>query len=146
MEEIQRADPRARRRALLTVACATVAGLTLIALAERYRPVLEDWVTRDPDQFRARLTLGFATLAVALSGPLLGGAAYCWRLGRRIVRAETFPPPGLAVVRDTVVMHGRAARRRGRLIQLIAAALALVACAIPAMLWRLASLLTGLRA
>ncbi len=144
MEEVQRADPRARRRALLTVACATVAGLTLIALAERYRPVLEDWVTRDPDQFRARL--GFATLAVALSGPLLGGAAYYWRLGRRIVRAETFPPPGLAVVRDTVVMHGRAARRRGRLIQLIAAALALVACAIPAMLWRLASLLTGLRA
>jgi hypothetical protein len=43
-------------------------------------------------------------------------------------------------------MHGRAARRRGRFIQLIATALALVACAIPATLWRLASLLAGLRA
>ena len=146
MEEIQRADPRARRRALLTVACATAAGLTLIALAEHYRPVLEDWVTRDPDQLRARLTVGFATLAVALSGPLLGGAAYFWRLGRSTVRAETFPPPGLAVVRDTVVIRGSAARRRGRLIQLIAAALAFVACAILAMLWRLASLPGGLSA
>ena len=146
MEEIQRADPRARRRALLIVACATVAGPTLIALAEQYRPVLEDWVTRDPDHVPARLKLGFATLAVAVSGPLLGCAAYVWRLGRSIVRAEKFPPPGRAVVRDTVVMRGSAARRRGRLIQLIAAALALVACAIPATLWRLASLLAGLRA
>jgi hypothetical protein len=143
MEEIQRADPRARRRAWLAVACGAAAGLVLIALAERYRPSLEDWITRDSDQFRARLTLGFAALAAAISGSLLGFAVYLWRLGGRVVRAERFPPPGLALVRDTIVMRGSLARRRGRLIQLMAAALALVACGISAILWRLVSLLSA---
>lgn len=38
---------------------------------------------------------------------------YAFRFGRRVVREERFPPAGVNVVRDTRVVHGRAARLLG---------------------------------
>ena len=146
MNEIQRADPLARRKAALVVACGLLVGLVVISLAEFYRPALVDWFTRDPEQIDSRLRLVFAVLAVALVVPLLGFGACFWRLGDRIVRAERFPPPGLAVTTDTVVLRGRFARRRGRLIQLLAAIFVLAAPPFAIILWWLMSLLRRLAA
>jgi hypothetical protein len=126
---------------VLLVACGTLVGLVAISLAEFYRPALVDWITRDPEQIDSRLRLAFAVLAVAFVVPLLGFAAYFWRLGDRIVRAERFPPPGLAVTKDTVVLRGKFARRRGRLAQLLAAIFVLAASAFAIVLWWLMSLL-----
>jgi hypothetical protein len=126
---------------VLLVACGTLVGLVAISLAEFYRPALVDWITRDPEQIDSRLRLAFAVLAVAFVVPLLGFAAYFWRLGERIVRAERFPAPGLAVTRDTVVLRGSFARRRGRLAQLLAAIFVLAASAFAIVLWWLMSLL-----
>jgi hypothetical protein len=141
MEEIQKADSRTRRRALLTLAGVTVIGLVFIAVEEFCRPALEQWLIQDPNPFGLRLKLGLAILTVTIAGPALGFAIYFWRFGRRVVGAERFPPPGLPLVRDTVVMHGRAARRRGRIIQWIAVGLAVFACGVAIMLWRLVSLM-----
>ena len=140
MNEIQRADPLARRKAALVVACGLLVGL----LAEFYRPALLDWIIRDPEQIDSRLRLVFAVLAVAFVVPLLGFGACFWRLGDRIVRAERFPPPGLAVTTDTVVLRGNFARRRGRLAQLVAGIFVLAAPAVAIILWRLISLLRRL--
>jgi hypothetical protein len=141
--EIQRADAGARRRAVLIVVFAAVAGAILIALFRASRPALERWIMRDPSQVGARLRLSFAIVVVLSSASLLGFAAYFWRLGARVVDAERFPPPGVAVFRDTPVVRGPAARRRGRLIQAAAVALTVLAILIAVLLSRIASALVG---
>jgi len=130
---------------MLLVACTILVVLVVIPLVESFRPALVDWITRDPEQIDSRLRLAFAVLAVAVVVPPLGVAAYLWRLGDRILRAERFPPPGLAVTTDTVVLRGRFARRRGRLMQLVAAIFVLAASAFAIILWWFVSLL-GARA
>jgi hypothetical protein len=105
-----------------------------------YRPAVEQWITRDPELAGSRLALALTAVALAMTASALGFAAYFWRLGAKAVRAERFPPPGLATVRDTPIVRGPAARRRGRLLQSAAVALAVVAGAIPFLVWRLLSL------
>ncbi|MBI1736814.1 MAG: hypothetical protein HYR51_16730 [Candidatus Rokubacteria bacterium] len=111
--EIQKGDRRALRHVLIVLCCAVAIAVVAIRLIGVYRPGLEAWIDEDPP---ARLR-AMAILASLGMLPLAAAATYMFRLGRQIVRAERFPPPGATVVRDTVVLRGRAARRRGLLIQ-----------------------------
>lgn len=72
---------------------------------------------------RTRVTFVIVALTILTAGPLLGLAWYLWHLGQRILRTEQYPPPGLKVVRDTLVVRGPAAGRRGRFVQLCAVVL-----------------------
>jgi len=125
------------------VLAVAVIGSVLIAIAEPYRPELAGWLRGHPEALRACLDYAGIVLAALLAGPLLGLAVYSWRLGRRVLAAERFPPPGLAVIHDTAVLCGDAARRRGRGLQIFAALLAFLACCIPVLLYRLITLLQG---
>jgi hypothetical protein len=120
------------------VGCATVVGVVLITVARRFRLEFEAWLGQD---LSTRLRLVVGALTILTSGPVLGLAGYLWHLGQRIVRAERYPPPGLRLTRDTLVVTGPAAVRRGRLIQLFAAVLGLVALLLAFFLWRLVSIL-----
>ncbi|MGE5549080.1 MAG: hypothetical protein ACM3ZC_00920 [Bacteroidota bacterium] len=93
------------------MAITATAGLILLILLDEYRAALGDWLTKDPGQAASRLRMTFGSLAVFIAGPILGFSAYFWRLGGRIVTTERFPPPGMAVVRDTHVLQNGAARR-----------------------------------
>jgi hypothetical protein len=127
LSETQKADPAAQRLAMWLVAIAAVGALPVILLRDR-------WLA----------ALGPQTLPLvgtALLAPLAGFAFYFWRLGSRIVGAGRFPPLGMRVVRDMVVVHGAAARQRGRILQVFAAALIVLMVGMLAALWRLVSLL-----
>ena len=135
MIEIQKADPRARRRAILTVVFAALIGSVSIFLLEQHGPALQDWIARDPAQLAKRLEIGLIVLTAAISLPLLAFAAYLWRFANRVIRTERMPPPGFAVVRDTPVLRGQFARHRGRMAQALAGFLALLACVLPIIFW-----------
>ena len=133
--EIQKRDPRAFRHVLIVLAVSVAIAVAAVALIGRYRPAFEVWIDEDP---LARLR----TLALLASLGLLPFAAagtYFFRLGARVVRAERFPPPGTTVVRDTAVLRGRAARRRGRLLQALAVILIVATAGGIAVLLRLAA-------
>ena len=134
LEQIQKADPRARSKAAIVIAGGALLGATLILLGNKYRPAFEGWISQDA---YPRLRIAFAAVLAAFAGPMLAFAAYFWRAGSRVVRAGRFPVPGAAVVRDTVVLRGAAARRRGRMLQICAVALVLTAAVLCALLWRL---------
>lgn len=136
MSDTQKADPAARRAAIAIVGGGTVVGVVLIAVAKRYRPEFEAWIEED---INASVRLVVVALTVLASGPTLGLAFYLWRLGASVVRADRYPPPNLRLMHDTVVVTGPGARRRGRLMQLLATVLGLAAVLLAFFMWRLFS-------
>ena len=132
--EIHPADSGARRRAAAWIAVAAVAGGGTIAAANRFEPAMVEWVRAD---LPARFRLVTAVIALLAAGPPFAAGIYMWRLGDRTVRGERFPPVGTAMIHDTVVLTGNAARQRGRLLQACGAIIAFAAIAIVVVLVRL---------
>lgn len=141
MDEIQKVDPRARRRARLLVLFGTLAGLVVIWLVEYFGPALEDWLTREPEHTPSRVRLAFTALALTVGLPTLALASHFWRLGQRIIRTEQFPTPGTLTMRETRMLREALTRRRGLLLQLVAVFLVAVAGGFAIVLWQLVALL-----
>lgn len=138
MSEIQQADPKARQRAVCIFGCCAVVGVVVILAFLSGRPSLEAWVIQDPAQMGFRLRLVIGTLGFLIAVPLAGLAVYIWRFGSLVRRAKRFPPPGVAVIRDTPILWDRAAQKRGLLLQLLAAFLTVAIGVVLVLLWMLA--------
>jgi hypothetical protein len=140
--ELRRADPAARRQAVLLVLAGACLGALLIVVLERYRIPLRDWVLANPGASAHRRQLVVLLLAVALFAPLLAFGAYLWSLGGKVARTREFPPRGVRVVRDTPVLTGDRAVSRGRLFQLLGLGCAIACAVMGLLLWRLLSVLS----
>lgn len=138
--EIQKADAQMRRTGALVVGAGALLGVVLLGMARGRGPALAAWVAEDVE---SRLRLVMTVLTLVTTGPVLGVAGYIWYLGGRVVRAGRYPPPRARVLRDTTVLTGQAAVRRGRLAQAAAAVLGLAAGLLAFFLWRLLVLLGG---
>ena len=137
MAEIQQADPRSRRLALMCVAVAAVLGSAALILLESHRQSLLSWFQGSSS--RAQVSIIVAALVLLLA-PLFLMAAWVWNFGVRVLRGNRHPPEGVKVIRDTPVCRGAAARLYGRLYQALAALLVLAAFSVlwlSWMLWRL---------
>ncbi len=143
MTNVRKADPAARRHAVLLLSVGTCVGALLIVGLERYQISLRDWILAEPEASAQRGKLVFLLLAALLLVPLLAFAAYVWSLGERALLAREFPPPGLRVIRDTPVITGERAISRGRLLKVLALGCCIASVALGLLLWRLASLFSG---
>src|SRR5262245_36226135 len=141
MTEIRKADPTARRQAVLVLVVGICVGAVLIAAFERYRGLLSDWVLADPGDPVQRARLIIVLAGILLVAPVLGIAGYLWSVGGRIVHTREFPPPGLRVIRDTPIITGERAVARGRLLKVLALGLGIVSALLLLLLWRLESVL-----
>lgn len=141
MPELRKADPEARRRAVLTILIATAVGVLVIFAFEQNRQVLEDWLLADPETAKQRAGWLLLLLAALLQLPTIGFAIYLWSIAGKILRAREYPPPGLAVIRDTPVVTGTAAEARGRQLRLLATGLVIAGLVFSLLLWRLAAIL-----
>lgn len=128
---IQKADPAARRQALLLIIFAAAVGGLLIAGFEHIRELFREWLLSEPAETARRAKLALYVSAFILSAPVIALAIYLWVLGARVLRAQQFPPPGFRVIRDTPVVGGSGATARGHVVQILAVCLG--ACA--ALLW-----------
>ncbi len=137
MSDIQRADPAARRRALLLVAFGALTGGIVVAVFERYRPLLERWLLSDTGAMTQRSMSITVVLVLAIIAPLFAFAAHLWMRGSAMRRHLRFPLEGERLVRDTPIVRGKAAAVRGRVLQWLACGLVILAIAIAVVLWGL---------
>jgi hypothetical protein len=138
VSDIQRADPWARGAALVIVVVAFVIGGIAVPLANLFGPALDAWFAADLENRAAGV---LRLVAVFVSGSATLAAAYIWWVGHRIVRSRRYPPPGLRVLHDTVVLTGDTAESRGRLMRMIALAIGISGILLAGFVWRLVSLL-----
>lgn len=141
MAEIQRADPRRRKLAVL--------GVTVIALGEAVLVAqFQSWLTNvqmlPVESARASLTTAFSwCVGIGTVTTFLGGCHFWW-WGRRVRRALRFPLPRARVLRDTVVLEGQAAASRGMVIQLLGGLVMLCAVGLAVGSWWILRMLGGI--
>jgi len=112
------------------IVAASIVACLVSFLFDSYQDKLEEWFLSDPGRIGEKLNIIIAVMAV-LSIPLLIGAAYLWRIARKIIDAQRFPPPGMPVVRDTAIVTGAKALWRGRLMQGTAIFMGVAAVSVP---------------
>lgn len=123
MNEVRKADPAARRQAILAIVLGTAVGGLLIAGFEHFREPFREWLMSEPAETARRAKLAIYASAVVLCVPVIVFAIYLWRLGAKVLRAQQFPPPGFRVIRDTPVVGGQDAVTRGHVLQVLAVCL-----------------------
>ncbi len=133
--EIQPADPAARRRVILLLIAGAVIGACALWSVQRYLP--GELAATDPELYRERLYRAVYALAMLSFAGLLAAGGGLVLLGRRILDADRFPPPGSPLVRPTRVHHGVRARLIGRCVILGGSLLLLGALLAPMLLLEL---------
>jgi len=128
--EIQKADPEKRRNLILACVIAWVAGGVLIVVYD----MLLSWAARDAGVEIQRLNVVIGSLLL-LAIPVIAVSRTIWMAGRDVIRTQRYPPPGMKVIRDTVVVTGVKARRYGSLMQALSILFVVLSFAVPAVLW-----------
>jgi hypothetical protein len=121
--EVQKADPKARRLALVFMLIGMIIGALLILTVEPHQGTIRDRILSEPAGASDRIRLAFLVSGALLSTPLLLFAAYCWTLGAKVHRAQRFPPPHVRLIRDTPVAYGEEAEFHARVLQTLAVGL-----------------------
>jgi len=130
--ELLRADPRLRRAAIaIVIAIAAAGGIALWALQRRL-----DGIHDPSPASMAQLLTAFVCLIGASVLMLAALGAYLWRCGKRVRAASLFPPPGAKVFRDTAVLRGAAAVRRGLVLQALGLGFVLCCVGLALAAWR----------
>ena len=130
MVSIQKADPKARQRALWLVVFFGCFGGALIGLAQQYQETFALWLVENGQALVESWGLLLLMMFFLFSPPILVGV-YMFRIGVRAVREKRYPPKGLAVVRDMPILEGDQAVQRGRRIQILASILVLGSVVVP---------------
>ncbi|MFA7404798.1 MAG: hypothetical protein WC007_12440 [Pelobacteraceae bacterium] len=104
---ILKADTETRRKSLYIIGIMTIFGIVIIEFGlPRLKAYLHNLPPKDALQV-LNIVLSLCFLS------LIPWAIYFYRLGHKIIDSNLFPPPGIKVVRDTKILTGLAARRRG---------------------------------
>lgn len=141
--EVQKADPAARRKAILIVVIGALIGALLIGGIECYRDRLADWIGDAVIARHGRVRFLFLLVVGMLSAPLVVFAVRLWSLGNKVRRAQQCPPPGYRLIRDTRIIRGSAAVMRGRIFKILSAGLVVALGLLFFLAWRLARTLGG---
>ncbi len=134
--EIQQADPRARKQAMWIVALAAVVGSCVVLVFSRHQDALRVWLDLNWEHV-VQNSMGTFLVVLVFVSPLFIACFYLFALGCRIVQGERFPPVNFAVTRDTRVLSGPKAVRRGRTIQILSLLLLVASGMIPCIVWSL---------
>jgi hypothetical protein len=134
MVQIQKADPVARRKAIIGIALGLLVGGLLFLMLEWLLGNVNQWIERHAEFLVEHHYIAFLVMLVPVA-PVIALSGYLIIYAGRIVKSGRFPPPGTAVIRDVRVIEGRSAIIRGRVAQWLCWIILLSASAIPLIIW-----------
>jgi hypothetical protein len=105
--EIVKADRTYRRRLFVAYGVSLLAGAAAIRFGI---PFVKHWLGAMPPMQAYRM---FEPLLIGFLICFSPAAVYLIVIGRRILRYDAFPYPGMKVIRDTRMLRGPLARRQG---------------------------------
>lgn len=117
--EIQKADPQAKRNALILMGAAVLLATFVSFLLKRVHEPLLEWIFADELALKDRLNIVLSGLFLFFL-PLVFCGIYVMKQAGRIIRAARYPAPGMKTIRDSVVLTGEEALRKGKLMQFLA--------------------------
>jgi len=119
-EKIIPADRTYRRMVLIIFVVLVVIGVVLIGWV---LPVAQGYL----DGLEAQRALGLSGVAlVVLFLSIIPLAAYLFTVGRKMMKYERFPPPGMKVITDTKVVEGEKVRIQGQVMVVLSLVLILL--------------------
>jgi len=119
-EKIIPADWTYRRMVLITFVVLVVIGVVLIGWV---LPVAQGYL----DGLEAQRALGLSKVVlVVLFLSVIPLAAYLFTVGRKIMKNERFPPPGMKVITDAKVVEGKKVRIQGQVMVVLSLVLILL--------------------
>jgi hypothetical protein len=124
---VQQADKQARRCSIVWL---LVLSLPTLLLLQKFEPMLRHWSDR-PAELSAQLPL-IALVLYVLVLPMLLLCFWLWHFANRVIAGKRFPPAGGKVNRDTRILGGEAALKRGRIIKILATILFVLFAVLPA--------------
>jgi len=137
MSDIQKADPQLRRKMVIIAITSAIVGAGLVIVFRIFTSSIILWIAEDHSKTLLRAKLFFSLSILFTSIPLIGFAAYFWKLGRLITFYERFPPPNTRVIMDTRIIRGDAARKRGKVVQLFSVLLIVIAIELLLSFWKI---------
>ena len=119
-ENVVTADKRYRSKILVVFALLVLLGVAVIG-----------WLLPLGIEYLRRLDVETAilvieTILVLMFLGLVPFAFYLFMIGRRVIKHEGFPPPGMKVIRDTILITGDRARLRGQVLVFLSILLILI--------------------
>jgi hypothetical protein len=133
--EIHRADPQLRRLTLVVLASAMLAAILLMAWFHHWLD--RSTVAMPTERFMLEMHRMIGITSTASSLCLLLLAACAARLGRRVIAARRWPLQGSRVVLDMRIRTGDEAAAFGRVLNIVAVVLVVLAIAFGVLGWRL---------
>lgn len=141
MTDTQRADPAARRKAIIIIIISGIVGSLLILAFERYQTQLYEWLQSDYGRSAHRVKILIILAAAFGAVSLFSLSTYLWSLGCKVSNSQQIPLPGQRVIRDTPILEGQATMTRVRVLKTIAVLLAGAGVMLCLVFWRIFSIL-----
>ena len=137
--EVVRGDPALRRRVLLAGPFVLALGVAALATAPRASRLLILWL-QEPggERYAVLAMLGFATPFTLMAWLVAVEAA---RRSIQTLQSRRFPPPGMRVMHDTLVVRGRAVYFLGVFGLGLATLLLLAGSVLPVVAYRIGAVL-----
>lgn len=128
---ILKADSRLRVQVLALLAVSTIVGVIVIVALQHYLKGIEEMAENEPERAirqvfnMLRLSMGAGGFGLLVFGLHLG------KFSMRAVAEKQYPPSGTRVLRDTRILEGDAAKRRGRFGLALSVMLLTIGVALP---------------
>ncbi len=128
---VRKADRNYRKKTFTVIAVCILAGIAVLIFFYNYINDIKILAKQDPatafQQMFQILQIVLSLMSVSLIA--LGG--FIAHLSFRTIQTSEFPPPHVKVIRDTQIITGQRAKRRGIIGIIIAAAIILSALTFP---------------